>query len=480
MSKVVFFGSYNGGIVGGGAAFIDGDLRPGNSPGVVSFGGDLVLDGLSRLFIDIGGTTPGNGPGNHDQVNVVGNASLGGQLILSPFNGFVPVSGDKFVIMTDSSETGTFTSVSGTSPAAGLTYTPVYLSNSVVVLTTTNGEKTWGVDSDGNASVGSNWIGGVAPGGIGDTATFSTIISAPRVVTLDADTTLGTVKFDSPIGYTIAGPHRLTLQAAGAAAASITVSNVHGNGAHTISAPLTLLSGLNIVQNSSGPFTLSGALNDAAGKNISVSGSGTVRFALSSGSPTIATGVQVAVNGSATLELAGAASALSSGAQRANILNTSSAPAGVLVSGTHQQVGKIDGTGTTQVNAGSDLTANHIIQSALVIGGAAGSPALVAIAASDASGNPLNMGLGAGTTSGGFETDPPPASGVMSGAKSPLSDSPSGVLTGSTISTDGAMSSTSQVPEPSAIILLAVGVVTLLRLFRPQLREARVANCRLT
>ncbi len=259
VSKVVFFGSYNGGIVGGGAAFIDGDLRPGNSPGVVSFGGDLVLDGLSRLFIDIGGTTPGNGPGNHDQVNVVGNASLGGQLILSPFNGFVPASGDKFVIITDGSETGTFTSVSGTSPAAGLTYTPVYLSNSVVVLTTTNGEKTWGVDSDGNASVGSNWIGGVVPGGIGDTATFSTIITAPRVVTLDADTTLGTVKFDSPISYTIAGPHTLTLQATGSAAATISDSNDFGNGAHTISAPLTLLSALNIVQNSNGPFTLSGA-----------------------------------------------------------------------------------------------------------------------------------------------------------------------------------------------------------------------------
>jgi hypothetical protein len=42
---------------------------------------------------------------------------------------------------------------------------------------------------------------------------------------------------------------------------------------------------------------------------------------------------------------------------------------GLVVSGTQQQVGNIDGSGTTQVNAGSDLTANHIVQSALVIGG---------------------------------------------------------------------------------------------------------------
>ena len=81
------------------------------------------------------------------------------------------------------------------------------------------------------------------------------------------------------------------------------------------------------------------------------------------------------IGSGATLELAGSVSALSSGASRVNIVNNSSAAAGLLVSGTHQRVGNIDGSGTTQVNAGSDLTANHIIQNALVIGGAAGSPA---------------------------------------------------------------------------------------------------------
>ena len=235
VSKVVFFGSYNGGIVGGGTAFIEGDLRPGNSPGVVSFGGNLVLDGGSQLFIDIGGATAGNGAGHYDQVNVAGSVSISGGLTLSPFGGFVPTSGDKFVIMTYGSETGAFSPVSGTTPAPGLTYVPVYLPNSLVIMTITAGEKTWGVDSDGSFSVGSNWIGGVAPGGIGDSATFSTITTAPRVVTVDSDATLGTLKFDSPISYTIAGPHKLTLQASGSVAATITDSNAHGNGAHTIS-----------------------------------------------------------------------------------------------------------------------------------------------------------------------------------------------------------------------------------------------------
>jgi hypothetical protein len=42
-------------------------------------------------------------------------------------------------------------------------------------------------------------------------------------------------------------------------------------------------------------------------------------------------------------------------------------------------------------SAGSDLTANHIIQTALVIGGTRSSPGLVTIDASDANGNPLGQ-----------------------------------------------------------------------------------------
>jgi hypothetical protein len=50
----------------------------------------------------------------------------------------------------------------------------------------------------------------------------------------------------------------------------------------------------------------------------------------------------------------------------------------------------INGNGTTTINSGGSLIANHIVQSSLVIGGAAGSPANATIAASDANGNPLN------------------------------------------------------------------------------------------
>jgi T5SS/PEP-CTERM-associated repeat protein len=474
-SKVVFFGSYNGGIVGGGTAFIEGDHRPGNSPGVVSFGGDVAYDALATLHIDIGGTTAGTGPGHHDQVNVAGQAALGGALDLVPFNGFVPASGDKFVVMTYASASGTFATVTGTTPAPGLTYTPVYSPTNLTILTTTTGEKTWAVDSSGNASLGANWNGGVAPGGVGDSATFSTIITAPRVVTIDGDTTVGALKFDSPISYTIAGPHAVTLQATGSNAASIHVVSTHGNGEHTISAPLVLASDLNLVHDSSGTLHLSGSLDNSASRTITKLGTGTaeiaaaptlganaalnvnagtLRFAASGGSAVIGVGVSVNVSGSATLELAGSVSALASSTNRTAVANSSAALAGLLVSGTNQIVGGIDGSGTTLVNAGSDLTATHIVQSALIIGGTAGSPALVTIDASDASGNPLD-GLAVPTTSLTFESPSTDggnlASSVVSGVNGDPAAAPSAPLPSN--STTGAAG----VPEPSSLILLAIG-----------------------
>jgi hypothetical protein len=415
-SYAVFFGTVHGAssFSGGGTVDFEGTHQVGNSPAVIGIGGNAIYGVASALDINLGGTTPGNGANNYAQVNVAAGANLSGTLNLIPYNGFVPVSGDKFTVMTYASESGTFSSLTGTSPAPGLTYSAVYLPTSLVILTTTSGDKTWGVDASGNASVGSNWLGGVAPGGIGDSAAFTTIITANRTVTLDADTTVGTLKFDSPNNYLIAGPHTLTLQAAGSTAAAINVSGAHGNGAQTIAAPITLASGLNVTQNSGGVFTISGPLNNVAGHNsISVSGSGvtaitgsvnlgnatalsvggtaTLRFGLTSGAASVGSGVTATVTKSATLELAGSVSALSSGTNRVNIANNSNAAVGVLVSGTNQQVGGIDGPGNVQVNAGASLTANHITAGALVIGGTAGSPALATIDASDSSGNPLGQ-----------------------------------------------------------------------------------------
>jgi autotransporter-associated beta strand protein len=323
------------------------------------------------------------------------------------------------------------------------------------------------------------WLGGVAPGGIGDSATFSTIITAPRTATVDSDTTVGTLKFDSPNNYTVAGPHTLTLQAGGFASATINVSNVHGNGAHTISVPITLASPLDIAQDSTGALRLTGPLNDSAARSITKSGSGaveiagaptfgagttvsasagTLRIALTSGSPTIGAGVQVNLTGTATLELAGTVSALSSGPNRANILNNSTASAGVLVSGTNQHVGTIDGNGNMQVAAGRSLTANHIVECSLIIGGTADSPALVTVAALDSMGNSLATAsdvrfaaIGEANASSsvvefkesaGFHSEDAPADGAVASVPAGANSAPE-----------------TAVPEPSAILMALVALV---------------------
>jgi hypothetical protein len=146
-----------------------------------------------------------------------------------------------------------------------------------------------------------------------------------------------------------------------------------------------------LAKSSGGTLETGSAPTLADSTTVAVSG-GTLRFNVATGAATIGAGVSASVSANATLELAGAVSALSSSdspTHRVNVVNSSTAAAGLLVSGSNQQVGGINGNGNTGIAGGGSLTANHIIQTALVIGGTAGSHALATIAASSASGGPL-------------------------------------------------------------------------------------------
>ena len=79
-SVATFFGDFSGnGIGGGGTVFLEGDVTPGFSPGLMSYGGDVSLGPLSSLTMELAGVTPET---EHDLVEVDGAATLGGQLIL--------------------------------------------------------------------------------------------------------------------------------------------------------------------------------------------------------------------------------------------------------------------------------------------------------------------------------------------------------------------------------------------------------------
>ncbi len=181
---------------------------------------------------------------------------------------------------------------------------------------------------------------------------------------------------------------------------------------------------------------------------------GTLRFNNTAGAATIGAGVSVTVAAAATLELAGSISDLSSPTTpltRAHVINNSTQVSGgsLLVSGTNQQVGAVDGIGDTVVNAGANLTANHIVQNALVIGGSATSVGTVTIAPSDAAGNPMASGLAA---AGSLEP---------SGSSSLAPDGSSGLGGSSLGGASGDGGSSSAVPEPSMLLLALAGLTCL-------------------
>ena len=211
-------------------------------------------------------------------------------------------------------------------------------------------------------------------------------------------------------------------------------------------------------ESGSGVIEVDGPPSLGNSSSIAVGPSSTLRFKATGGTAAIGTAVTATIASGGTLELAGTVSALSSGPNRVNITNNSSSP-GILVSGTNQQVGNIDGGGTTQVNAGSDLAANHIVQSALIIGGTTANPGLVSIDASDASGNPLGQSSNAAFT----------ASTINAATGAPD-------LANTTTLTSVGSNNPSPVPEPStlALALLAIlGVTNTLIVRHGKSSEAR-------
>ena len=255
-------------------------------------------------------------------------------------------------------------------------------------------------------------------------------------------------------------------------------SNTTFGGTVALSSGAAAGTGGGLAKSGGGALEIDGGLPLGNNSTVTVSG-GTLRLNIVSGLASVGSGVAASVTGSAILELAGSDSALGTAvpANRVAIANTSNAAAGLLVSSGNQQVGSIDGNGNTQINAGSDLTANHILQSALIIGGAAGSPADVTIEASDASGNPLLGGLSGSLT----PTSPFGITGSSSDKISPAVGD--GLNAATPPSSSGGSNTTGEaaVPEPTGLILfaiggLAVGAAAVCRRYNDQTNRGRIGS----
>lgn len=81
-----------------------GRLAPGLSPGLMTIAGDYAIDG-GIVEIELAGSTRGD---EYDALDVSGTATLGGTLMISLLDAFVPAPGDSFQILAADTISGAF------------------------------------------------------------------------------------------------------------------------------------------------------------------------------------------------------------------------------------------------------------------------------------------------------------------------------------------------------------------------------------
>ncbi len=447
-----FFGSIVGGNVAINANGILGVTNPANLTGTTT-----------TALINSGGTMSIDA--DFDASPMVDPASIGILALNTNNSHLLGTNGSSAFIGAYNSQSLTTITLA---PGAGGTYR---LGGDGGTLTVTNGVLT--------GSTNSLIVGSTQPNGAG-----TVVLAAAN--TFGGGTTVnnGTLRTTAN-GALSTGGLAINAVAAANSTASIqsneTVSSLSSSVSGGGTATLSIAAGKTLTDNQAGNTTFAGTLNNsgtltksgagtleitaapllATGSALAVNESGKLRFNVTSNSAFVGTGVVATVSDSAVLELAGTVSALDPLVVkgRADVMNNSNAAAGLLVTGQNQQVGGINGSGTTQVNADAQLTADHIVQSALVIGGSAGHPALVTIDASDATGNPLASVTslspsGTSASIGSFSSSSTSGVSMPTLGSGTLGSGTTGInAVGSAGTSLGTGGGAAAVPEPSAIAL---------------------------
>lgn len=137
--------------------------------------------------------------------------------------------------------------------------------------------QTWNLTGGGNWNLDGNWSAAPFPNAPGATALLGNKITANSNVVLGQNITVGSLLIDDNNNYTLRNPtgqSNLLIFDAGLGAAALTVTNLNGNGAHTIQNVIRLDSDLVVTQGSAGTLTLFSSRTGAGG--LTKEGTGTV------------------------------------------------------------------------------------------------------------------------------------------------------------------------------------------------------------
>jgi T5SS/PEP-CTERM-associated repeat protein len=133
-SSAVFFGALSGAgaYTGTGTLFAEGDLDPGNSPGLINIQGNLSLGDTSNSLFEIGGTGRGT---QYDAFDIGGYLSLGGTLDVGLYDfgsgPFSPQAGDSFDLFMADTISGSFDLLTLAALGGGLAWQFDFLADAV-------------------------------------------------------------------------------------------------------------------------------------------------------------------------------------------------------------------------------------------------------------------------------------------------------------------------------------------------------------
>ena len=143
------------------------NIQGGALKGSGNITGDVTIGTGGAVDIELGGTTPGNGVSNYDQLNIIGTATLAGTLKVSLTGGFTPVSGNTFTIMTYASHSGTF-ATTNLPLSCGLVWNIAYNPGSAVLSVATSSNRAPAAADDAYSTNEDTALNQTAPGVLGN------------------------------------------------------------------------------------------------------------------------------------------------------------------------------------------------------------------------------------------------------------------------------------------------------------------------